>query len=416
MPERSDPNPAAISLPQLERSGAPVVRPARPSPARGPEGETGFTVQGTRGWRYEVSVGAGRLAELGEHLPRTTAARVFVLTDSRVRRLHGARLAQALGRAGREVEWLVVPPGETSKSMATCGRLLDRLARADCDRRALLLCFGGGVITDLGGLLASLYMRGIAYANVPTTLVGQLDASVGGKVAVNMPQAKNLVGAFWHPQFVLDDTELLATLDWRDLRAGLAEGLKAGLICGGPCLALFEQEGAALRARDTATLSRLVLVAAREKMDLIARDPFESDLRRPLNFGHTLAHPLETASRYRGLRHGEAVAVGMAVATLIARNERLIDAGDAARILELLEGCDLLDVGVRPRPKSVLKGLRYVRLIRGCSLRYVLPRRVGAVEIVDDLPDATIERGFADYNRLLDERARKSRRAGSNGR
>jgi 3-dehydroquinate synthase len=395
----------------VQRRFATAARPARRADA-----ETGFSVQGTRGWRYEVSVGPGRLAELGEHLPKATTPRVFVLTDSRVRRLHGARLAQVLRRAGREVEWLVVPPGETSKTIATCGRLLDRLARADCDRRAQLLCFGGGVVTDLGGLLASLYMRGIAYANVPTTLVGQLDASVGGKVAVNMPQAKNLVGAFWHPSFVLDDTELLATLHWRDLRAGLAEGLKVGLICGGPCLDLFEDERAALRARDTGTLSRLVLLAAREKMDLIGRDPFENDLRRPLNFGHTLAHPLETASRYRGLRHGEAVAVGMAVATLIARNEGLIDVDGAAHILELLEGCDLLDVGVRPRPATVLKGLRYVRLIRGCSLRFVLPTGVGTVTVVDDLDDAALQRGFTDYKRLLDERKRRARRSGIHGR
>jgi 3-dehydroquinate synthase len=399
-------------LPQADRRAAPVVR--RASASRAAQDHE-FEVQGERGWHYGVAVGPGRLRELGARLP-ASVPRVFVLTDSRVRRLHGERLAQQLRRAGKRVVWLVVPPGERSKSLDTVGRLLDRLARADCDRRALLLCFGGGVISDLGGLLASLYMRGIVYANVPTTLVGQLDASVGGKVAVNMPQAKNLVGAFWHPQFVLDDTELLATLDHRDLRAGLAEGLKVGLICGGPCLELFEHERAALLARDPETLARLVALAARAKMDLIARDPFENDLRRPLNFGHTLGHPLETATRYRGLRHGEAVAVGMGVATLIARAERLIAEDEAARILQLLDGCDLLDVGVRPRPASVLRGLRYVRLIRGCSLRFVLPTRVGEVTIVDDLPEAVLQRGFADYTRLLQQRTARRHRAGSNGR
>jgi len=403
MPERSadDRDTGMDCIVQVAGRAAPAR--ARPSLDGHP---LDFDVQGTRGWSYPVLVGPGRLRELGERLPPSATARAFVLTDSRVRRLHGERIAQGLRRAGQEPYWLVVKPGETSKTLPSCARLLDGLARAECDRRALLLCFGGGVISDLGGLLASLYMRGIAYANVPTTLVGQLDAAVGGKVAVNLPQAKNLVGAFWHPRFVLDDTDLLATLEPRDLRAGLAEGLKVALISGGPCLHLFQHEREALLARDPGTLARLVALAAGAKMDLIARDPFEDDLRRPLNFGHTLGHPLETAARYRGLRHGEAVAVGMAVATLIARAEGLIAADEAGQLLALLDGCGLLDLGVRPRPASVLHALRYVRLVRGRALHFVLPRRLGEVVIVDELPEAVIQRGFADYARLLRARRR----------
>ena len=365
-----------------------------------------FRVQGERPWRYRVRVGPGLLAGAGAELRRAGAVgQVFVLTDRTVRRLHGAAFERALRAAGIRAQWLVVAPGERSKSLPVFEQMLDRLARLGCDRRALLVNFGGGVISDLGGYVAASWMRGVNYANVPTTLLAQVDAAVGGKVAVNTQHAKNLVGAFWHPTVVLADPTLLSTLPAREFRSGLAEIIKMAIIAGEPLAEMLLRERDAVLARDPAVLARLIHEGARAKMELIALDPHERDLRRPLNLGHTLGHPLETVDGYRGLRHGEAVAVGTAVATLIARDEGLCSAGEADAIHALLDAYGLLDVGARPDPDAILDALRFVRLIRGRALHFVLPRRMGAVSVVEELPDAVIRRGFRRYAALLAARA-----------
>jgi 3-dehydroquinate synthase len=334
------------------------------------------------------------------------AVRLFVLTDKRVLRLHGEPFLASLRSAGYAPELLVVPDGERSKTLDGFVRLLARLAQAGCDRHGVLVCFGGGVISDLGGFAASAYMRGIRYVNFATSLLGQIDACVGGKVAVNLPQGKNLVGAFHHPTHVAGDAECLKTLSPRDFKSGVAEGIKIAILDSPELFAFLERERAPLRARDPGLLTHLVGEATRLKMARIAQDPYEHDLRRPLNFGHTLGHPLETEFGYKGIRHGEAVAIGMGVATCIAMDRGEIPAAEAERILALLEAYDLLGFDEPLRPDSVLEHMRVVRLIRGSKLHFVLPEAVGRVRITDELGNADIVRGFERYEREVARRQR----------
>jgi len=356
---------------------------------------------------YDVLFEPGLLARYGTVLRGVVGdARPFVLTDRRVHRLYGRRLFDALRSAGYAPELLVVPDGERSKTLETFARLLERLAERECDRHAVLVCFGGGVISDLGGFVASAYMRGIRYVNLATSLLGQIDACVGGKVAVNLPVGKNLIGAFHHPVHVAGDPDCLKTLSERDFRSGIAEGIKVAILDGPVLFRFLERERDALRARESEPLTHLVGEATRVKMDWIGRDPYEQDLRRPLNLGHTRGHPLETEFGYRGIRHGEAVAIGMGVATCIAEERGEIDAADAQRIFALLAAYDLLGFDEPIRPDSVLEHMRVVRLIRGRRLHFVLPQAIGRVHITDELDDADIVHGFERYERVVAERRR----------
>jgi 3-dehydroquinate synthase len=370
-------------------------------------GASSFSVSVADERRYDVLFEPGLRHRYGAVLRECLGdPTLFVLTDRRVHRLHGESFLHSLRSAGYEPRLLVVPEGERSKSLETFSRLLHRLAELDCDRRSVLVCFGGGVISDLGGFVASAYMRGIRYVNFATSLLGQLDACVGGKVAVNLPVAKNLVGAFHHPSHVAGDAECLLSLSERDFRSGMAEGIKVAIISSPELFAFLECEQATIRARSAEHMTYVVAEAARLKMERIVQDPYETDLRRPLNFGHTIGHPLETEFGYRSIRHGEAVAIGMGVATSIALNERLIEAGVAERIFGLLDAYDLLGYDEPIRPDSVIEHMRMVRLIRGRKLNFVLPRRIGEVMITDELGNAELVHGFERYQHVVEEHRR----------
>lgn len=362
----------------------------------------GFEVRVPAEHRYAVEVEPGLLARYGERMAARFGQRtVCVLSDEHVWELYGARLRtslQPLLLPGTSLATLIVPPGEGAKSMETFARLLERMAELQVDRRSLLVTFGGGVTHDLGGFLASAYMRGIDYANFSTSLLGQVDASLGGKVAVNARVAKNLIGAFHHPVHVASDPGLLHSLSERDYRCGLAETIKVAVIAGPKLFETLEREERALRARDPEVLTRVIGEAGRLKMELIALDPYEEDLRRPLNFGHTIGHPIETAFDYERVRHGEAVAIGMGVATCIALSKGLIGADYAERLHSMLDRYGLLDFELEIDARSVAEHVRYVRLIRGRSLHFVLPRaELGQCEITEHVDEDDLVRGFADW-------------------
>jgi 3-dehydroquinate synthase len=340
------------------------------------------------------------------------ARRVIVLTDRRVERLYRTVLARSLEEAGVRHEWIVIAEGERSKSLATFARVLERLVELGCDRRTLLVNFGGGVVSDLGGFVAATFMRGLRYANCATTLIGQLDASIGGKVAVNARVAKNLFGAFHHPAHVGCDPTLVRTLSSRDFRSGMAEAIKVAILDGPPLFGLLEREHARIRARDPYLLTEVIGLAAQIKMQSIARDPYEQDLRRPLNLGHTIGHPIETEYSYKRIRHGEAVAIGLGVATCVASRRRLIPAADAGRIFDLLVRYDLLGFLEPVRADALFEHMRYVRLIRGSRLHFVLPTRVGGVTITEDVSRADLAQAFEDYEDVVAARgARRGRPA-----
>jgi 3-dehydroquinate synthase len=250
------------------------------------------------------------------------------------------------------------------------------------------------VVCDLGGWVASAYMRGIPYVNVPTTLLAQVDGALGGKVAANHPSAKNLIGAFHQPAGVVTDVSLLRTLDLRHLRAGLAETIKKAVIASPDYWAFIEEHAGSLLSRDERALERLVAGASAIKTALIERDPYEADLRRPLNFGHTIGHPLETVSGYAPLLHGEAVAFGMVVESRIAAARGLLGEELLDRLVGLLERCSLpttaADLPAEVRACDVLHAMEKVRLIRAGSLRFVLPVALGATVISDDVGDEEV--------------------------
>jgi 3-dehydroquinate synthase len=318
-------------------------------------------------------------------------AQAAVITDRIVMDLYGPIFLNALHAEGIDTVQAVIPPGETSKSLEQATKLWDWLAESSLARRDVIVTFGGGVINDTGGWVASGYMRGLPYINVPTTLMAQVDGAIGGKVAVNHSVAKNLLGAFYQPIGVVSNVGFLKTLDARHLRAGLAECVKKAMIASPAYWEFLEREADAIMARDLDALERLVAYASAIKTTLIERDPYEDDLRRPLNFGHTVGHPLETVTSYRGLLHGEAVALGMVVESKIALHRGLLAERTFERLVTLLQRVGLpTSISELRDPIStdqVLTAMRKVRLIRAGHLRYVLPVALGDTVIADDISD-----------------------------
>lgn len=352
---------------------------------------------------YTVVHRPGLLSSYGSICRSQFAGRntkIVVLTDERVDHLYGAQLRESFSRADLESSFLIIPPGETSKSLAMFERILDDLAEMRLDRRGLLINFGGGVISDLGGFVASAYMRGIAYANFSTSLIGQVDASVGGKVAINSGRAKNLIGAFHHPVHVAGDARMINTLSKRDLRSGFAEAIKVAIIASPELFSVLEDHQDALRDADEVALTEAIGLAAKVKMELVSEDPYERDLRRPLNFGHTLGHPIETEFSYEKVRHGEAVAVGMAVATTIAANKKAISRADADRIFAILAAYELIGCAPTMHAEAVVSHLRYIKLIRGNRLHFVLPQGIGDVRVTEEVGNSELLHAFAEYEEM----------------
>jgi 3-dehydroquinate synthase len=328
------------------------------------------------------------------------AAIVAVISDDTVDALYGPSLRGELRRSGADVLWHAVPAGEASKSLASAVELWNWLAESALGRRDVVLSFGGGVIADLGGWVASVYMRGVPYVNLPTTLLAMVDGALGGKVAVNHPLAKNLLGAFQQPAGVLCDLRYLRSLDRRQLAAGVAECIKKGVIASPEYFAFIEREAGAIVAGEPAALEALVRSAGAIKTALIERDPYEADLRRPLNFGHTVGHPLETVTGYAPMLHGEAVAFGMAVEARIAAGRGWLDPDLLERLERLLVRCGLptraaaLPPGVTAA--ALVAAMEKVRLIRAGSLRWVLPVALGETVIADDVTEAEIRASLAE--------------------
>jgi 3-dehydroquinate synthase len=328
------------------------------------------------------------------------ARTVAVISDETVDALYGGELRRELRELDVEVLTRTLPAGEASKSLDSAVELWHWLAGSALARRDLVLSFGGGVIADLGGWVASVYMRGVPYVNVPTTLLAMVDGALGGKVAVNHPVAKNLLGAFQQPAGVISDLRYLRSLDRRHIAAGIAECVKKGVVASPEYFEFIEREATAMMDGDPAALESLVRAAAAIKTALIERDPYEIDLRRPLNFGHTLGHPLETVTGYAPLLHGEAVAFGMVVEARIAAQRGWLADGLLERLENVLDRCGLptrggaLPGGVTAA--ALLEAMEKVRLIRAGSLRWVLPIELGETVIADDVTEAEVRAALTD--------------------
>jgi shikimate kinase/3-dehydroquinate synthase len=342
---------------------------------------------------YEVVVGPGALGALEQALSRTVPA--AVLTDANVERLHAARLGRAAERPR-----LAVPPGDGSKSFPMLERVLDFLVASGLDRRSTLVAFGGGMVGDLGGLAAALFMRGIACVQCPTTLLAQVDSSVGGKTAVNLAAGKNLAGAFHPPRLVLADTELLATLPEAELGSGLGEVVKTALIAGGALLERLERDAAAVRARDPAALAELVEACVAFKASIVARDEEERrGSRALLNLGHTFGHGLEQAAGPGTIPHGVAVAVGLVLALEASAHSGLLEQPElVTRVRALLTRLGLpaslgelrARSGRRLAPAEVVAGMRHDKKGSAGRPAFVLVRGEGRLVSGLELEDSLL--------------------------
>ncbi len=347
---------------------------------------------------YDILVGHGALTELGPRLALLVKRpRAFVLTDETVMRHHKARLETAVAGAGIKLDWMALPPGEQTKTFAQLGHVLDWLLAGGADRGDVLIAFGGGVIGDMGGLAASLMKRGMGFVQVPTTLLAQVDSSVGGKTAVNTPRGKNLVGAFYQPRLVIADTELLATLPEREMKAGYAEILKYGLINDAPFFDWLSANGRKVLALEPEAARYAVARSCAAKAAIVVEDETETGVRQLLNLGHTFGHALEAANGYGpDLLHGEAVALGMAIAFRYGAELGVTPPADARRVADVIRASGLpADLGGRDRTRFTAPRLTELmqqdKKARGGRVPLILARGIGASYIHPDADLASIE-------------------------
>ena len=341
---------------------------------------------------YAIDVGTGNLAQIAKVLacgdPVTHAV---VICDAAVRPTHAETVVSALTAAKVRADALEVPSGEASKSVAEVERLWQAVCDLQADRSSLVVAVGGGVVGDLAGFVAASYARGVRFLQVPTTLLAQVDSSVGGKVGINLPTAKNLVGAFWQPVAVVIDTATLATLPAREYCSGLAEVVKYGVILDADFFSELEKNAAPLCDRDDDVLRRVIARCCQLKADVVAEDERETTGRRAvLNYGHTFAHALETVGGYGRLLHGEAVSIGMLCASRLAERLGRVDAEFTRRQRDLLSALGLpVDVPDLDADELVQAMSRDKKVKHG-KLRFVLPVRMGEVELVGDVPEADV--------------------------
>ena len=340
------------------------------------------------------------LASAGEHLGKMLLGRrVFVVTVPPVRRRWGKVLLQALGESNLQADVLEMSDGERFKRLASLEKLAERLVKMGADRSATLIALGGGVICDVTGFLASIYMRGVDVIQIPTTVLAQVDAAIGGKTGVNLRTGKNLLGTFHQPRAVMIDPAVLSTLPSREYRAGLYESLKCGIIGDVGLFRLFEDKRRELLDRDPVVLEKVIADSVRLKASVVSADEREGGLRQVLNLGHTIGHALEVETHYTQLLHGEAVAWGMIAATHIALSTGKLDSVTAGRITSAILGFARLPA-MKVQSASVLKRLQSDKKTKQGVVHFVLPREIGKVEIVNDVP-ATIVRAAVDEIRKL---------------
>lgn len=286
---------------------------------------------------YKVCIGIGILDKLSEHLSKVTKSkRVIIITNPLVHSLYGVKLLSVLKKGGFNPDLIEIPDGEKYKSLSTAKYLYDELLKRKADRTTTLIALGGGVIGDLTGFVAATYMRGLPLVHIPTTLLAQVDSSIGGKVAVDHPLAKNIIGSFYQPRAVYTDPEVLQTLSDKDIKNGMVEAIKIAVIKSPAFFKWLEKNINQLLKKDRGLLSEAVKEAVSLKVDIVLKDPREKGLRKILNFGHSIGHVLEVEAGYQDLSHGEAVALGMLIETKIARNRGICSEEFEEQIKQIL--------------------------------------------------------------------------------
>ena len=341
--------------------------------------------------KYSVVCGSGAIARAQQEIARLgkfssihilSSPPVWHVLEKKIRQGIPARLAPLVH---------LFDDAESEKNLQSVEGLAQSLVTAGADRHSLIVAIGGGVVGDVGGFVAASFLRGVALVHVPTTLVAQVDSALGGKTGVNLPEGKNLLGAFYPPRLVLADPELLATLPVREFRGGLAEVIKYGVIADAKLFAFLEKQMDAVLRRDTRALGHVIRRSIAIKAQVVSKDEKESGLREILNFGHTFGHALESVTRYRHFQHGEAIAWGMMCAALLGHEVAGTPADVVSRIVALVRQTGPLPPWPDAAPREMIDAMRSDKKTRGGKLRFVLSKKLGQARTFDGVPEKTVE-------------------------
>lgn len=338
---------------------------------------------------YRILIGRGLISRLGAECRKLgLGQRCAIVTDSKVGPHYADAAAESLRSNGFECVIVTIPSGEKAKSLSIVAKCYDELAQHRLERKSFVVALGGGVVGDLAGFVAATYLRGIPFVQVPTTLLAQVDSSVGGKVGVNLRAGKNLVGAFYQPKLVLCDLDVLATLPQREFRAGLAEVIKYGIIYDPRLFALLEKALDRLVALDPATLEQVIARCCQIKADVVSQDETETGLRSILNFGHTIGHAIEAISGYGKFLHGEAISIGQVAAARLSAMTLGLPADDVQRITTLFKRASLPTTIALPKHARarLFEAMRLDKKVSAGEIRFVLAERIGKVRRGQPVP------------------------------
>lgn len=346
---------------------------------------------------YEIVIESGLLEKAGSEIANVCRGRrVMIVTEPKVGELYLDKVIDSLKSAGFEVNSANVPGGEENKTLEVVASLYEELLNAHIDRSGVLITLGGGVVGDTGGFAAATYMRGIDFVHIPTTLLAQVDASIGGKVGVDLPRGKNLVGAFHQPKLVLIDPNVLKTLPRRELISGLAEVIKHGIIADRNLFEFLQANTDAVLNLENAAIERVILDSCRVKAKVVMQDEKESGLRAILNYGHTVGHGIEAAGGFSRYTHGEAIAIGMVTAALIAEDKGITGADTPKHIAKTISS-----FGLPHKPDetisadAIIEAMAYDKKSRAGKLRFILPKKIGEVIISDTVTESDVINALA---------------------
>ena len=340
----------------------------------------------TKNNNYRIRIDSNILENVGDLLNTVTESnQIFIISDENVANQYLEKLEMILYNSNYEISKFIINGGEKNKSITTAFKIINAMINMGIHRKASILAFGGGVVTDLSGFIASIYMRGINYINIPTTLLSQVDASIGGKTAVNLPNCKNLIGSFYHPRLVVIDPSLLASLSINEIRHGLAEIIKISIICSENLFSNIESNLGKILNKDIDILSDIVLKGIKLKIGLLKSDPYEVDLHRKLNFGHIIGHSIEVTENYARYSHGEAISIGMMAETRYAYEKKICTKDTKDRIENLLLISGLPTHYQLENKEALIQSINKMKMIRGNSFNIVLPTKIGDCIIQNDV-------------------------------
>ena len=340
---------------------------------------------------YEIRVGSGLLAQTGRWLKEAGfSGKLVIITDPTVKRLHGDALNGSLVGEDFSVTTLLVPEGEDQKSLETAGRLYHELTASYAERTTPILALGGGVIGDLAGFVAATYQRGVPLIQIPTTLLAQVDSSIGGKVAVDHGQLKNMIGVFYQPRLVIADTDTLKTLPARELANGLAEVIKSAAIRNKEFFAFLEKNLDRAKALDEEALEEVVFQTAKVKAEIVEKDERDLGLRNILNYGHTIGHAIESTSDFK-IEHGKAVAIGMLAAARISNKMGILDKKELSRLKSVIEKAGLLAGMPKLNMEAIIRAMKHDKKVLRDKIRFVLLESIGKAFIIDEVGTDLVE-------------------------